>query len=1021
MFKCIFFIFFGMNILNVSAQSLQELQFESFDEKNGLSNNWIRALAIDSIGFLWISTEDGLNRYDGHRFKQFKHDPQNENSLFQDVVGQTYVDKNGNVWISYPSGDFSLYKDECACFTHFHTNKVAANIIDEGFGIRFIDAEGNPWFSGDGLGLNKFVIKNNQIIHYDLPSDPKRSELKDDETKIVNFIYEDSRGLLWLCTDHGLYSFNRKTNSFSYKKYGIASAAGKRKDCFNKLIPDGQKGFWLSAFNGGLSYFNLSDTTFRNFSFESKDYGYNNLIFDFAVKSPQQFWIVSGDKGLGVFDKQSGLFEFKSDFINRDGSKFSFLKQIVITPMREMFLADETSLLEYIPNSNFFNFVDLPIQKSQHGNLFVIRKILENPALNEIYFTTELGNGLNILNTNNNKLTALSVEVNEKIDKKIRLKNIIFSGEHSMLLLTRDYLYSFSPKEKILHKLQPPPDGSNSNVPNTFINFIQDGDRALYVLTTIGTIHRFDVKRNHLSDRIFIKENKQEIQKADYAVFDSSHKLWVIGNGKVAYQTFDNLTFKFVHDSLLTSYLTKEIKAISADKKGNIWLALANFGLLKINTKQPNNLQYKLYSKSNKLPTNRIFNMGIDPFDNVWMSTIMGAVYFDATKEEHKLFNQIVGMNKYIHGMRFIQGGGESFYITVPGKYCKVDFNKISQTKKVPKVFIDQLNVAKQKISISTDNKKLKINLKSNQNFFSFDFGCLDFSNQSYHQFAYQLEGWDKEWQYCGNRRFANYTNVSGGDFTFKVKAANANGQWSETKSLKLFVQTPFYKTIWFRLLFVLLIAGLLAAFYQYRLKQHKQLFDLTSKTQLLEKEKTMVMFDSLKQQLNPHFLFNSLTSLSGLIQINQELAGDFLEQMSGIYRYILKNAESELVSLKDEIEFVTLYTKLQQTRFKSGLLINIDVAPEYWNQKIAPVTLQNMIENAIKHNIIDNDSPLVIEIFVENDYLVVKNNLQKKSKVETSNKKGLKQFETLYQYLSQLPILVEETQTYFSIKIPLI
>lgn len=180
-------------------------------------------------------------------------------------------------------------------------------------------------------------------------------------------------------------------------------------------------------------------------------------------------------------------------------------------------------------------------------------------------------------------------------------------------------------------------------------------------------------------------------------------------------------------------------------------------------------------------------------------------------------------------------------------------------------------------------------------------------------------------------------------------------------------------------------------------------------------------MYESLKQQLNPHFLFNSLTSLSGLIETDQQVAGDFLEQMSGIYRYILKNGNNETAFIKDEIEFVQLYINLQKTRFKKGLEVNINVPEEYQHYKIAAVTLQNMVENAIKHNIIDATSPLVIDIFIDGDYIVVKNILQKKGVVESSNKKGLAQFVSLYKYLSELPVLIFETDKYFEIKIPLI
>lgn len=142
---------------------------------------------------------------------------------------------------------------------------------------------------------------------------------------------------------------------------------------------------------------------------------------------------------------------------------------------------------------------------------------------------------------------------------------------------------------------------------------------------------------------------------------------------------------------------------------------------------------------------------------------------------------------------------------------------------------------------------------------------------------------------------------------------------------------------------------------------------------------------------------------------------------MSKIYRYILKNRDSELVSLKEELAFVQVYINLQKTRFKDGLQVKMNVNEDELHKKIAPVTLQNLVENAMKHNIIDVDTPLVIEITSDDGYLLVKNNLQKKNMVETSNKQGLASLQSLYQYLSRRPVLIEETGEEFIIRIPLI
>jgi sensor histidine kinase YesM len=127
------------------------------------------------------------------------------------------------------------------------------------------------------------------------------------------------------------------------------------------------------------------------------------------------------------------------------------------------------------------------------------------------------------------------------------------------------------------------------------------------------------------------------------------------------------------------------------------------------------------------------------------------------------------------------------------------------------------------------------------------------------------------------------------------------------------------------------------------------------------------------------------------------------------------------VVTLKEEADFVQVYIDLQKTRFKNGLQVNVNIDEENYHRKIPPVTLQNLVENAIKHNIIDKDSPLVIDIFTQQDYLVVKNNLQKKQVVETSNKQGLANLVSLYRYLSDRPMVIEENEKEFMIKIPLI
>src|SRR5262249_33512064 len=150
------------------------------------------------------------------------------------------------------------------------------------------------------------------------------------------------------------------------------------------------------------------------------------------------------------------------------------------------------------------------------------------------------------------------------------------------------------------------------------------------------------------------------------------------------------------------------------------------------------------------------------------------------------------------------------------------------------------------------------------------------------------------------------YSNIPGGDYVFKVKATNTADDWNVPfAAIPIHVDQPFYKTWWFIFAVFAVIVVSLYSFYKFKLEKHRQILQLEMKAQRLEKEKTLAMYEGLKQHLNPHFLFNSLTSLSSLIKFNQKVAGEFLDNLSKTYRYILKSRDNETVPLCEEVKFI--------------------------------------------------------------------------------------------------------------------
>jgi len=202
--------------------------------------------------------------------------------------------------------------------------------------------------------------------------------------------------------------------------------------------------------------------------------------------------------------------------------------------------------------------------------------------------------------------------------------------------------------------------------------------------------------------------------------------------------------------------------------------------------------------------------------------------------------------------------------------------------------------------------------------------------------------------------------------------------------------------------------------------------FSQWNKTQLekeqLKKANLQSQYDSLKNQVNPHFLFNSLNSLSSLILEDAAQAGTFVDELSKVYRYLLQSNDKDLTSLADETRFINSYTHLLKTRYGPGIAMMIEIEERYKSYLLPPLTLQMLVENAVKHNIILADKPLCIYIqTTANGWLQVQNNLQKKVTYVSSNRVGLNNIITKYHLLTQQEVVVSETNTHFSVTLPLI
>ncbi len=187
-----------------------------------------------------------------------------------------------------------------------------------------------------------------------------------------------------------------------------------------------------------------------------------------------------------------------------------------------------------------------------------------------------------------------------------------------------------------------------------------------------------------------------------------------------------------------------------------------------------------------------------------------------------------------------------------------------------------------------------------------------------------------------------------------------------------------------------------------------------------LQKESLAYQYKALRNQVNPHFLFNSLNTLSSLVYKNQDQAAKFIKELSDVYRYVLEHKDIEVVDISTELKFVENYIFLQKIRHDKSLNVEINV-PEKSGFMVVPISVQMLIENAIKHNVISEENPLFVHVSKENDHFVVKNNLQRKSTVKDSGGIGLENLKKQYEFLSDKEFIVEESDSEFTVKVPII
>lgn len=481
---------------------------------------------------------------------------------------------------------------------------------------------------------------------------------------------------------------------------------------------------------------------------------------------------------------------------------------------------------------------------------------------------------------------------------------------------------------------------------------------------------------------------------------DSKGRLWCGTDGKGAAY--------FLNNTVYPVSSSKSIVDITEDSEGNIWL-LNNLNEIEIFTKDGKLEQAKpLVISGNKL---NILSIEKSIEGNIIALSTDGITELSAKFFIKKHFPSNVEINSNFLNIVSEDSDG-NIWIALENALVKYSPQKQFQRQQ-PQIHFGQLLVN----LVPTDT--MHHSFSHDQNHFSFAFSSLWFKTQEPLNYKYYLEGFPTNQDYSNQQwtttkdNFITFPNLPPGEYVMHIQASVSGSVFMDEFKYSFTIEKPFWQQWYFYffllILLILLIIGLSSFISSKREKKNQ-----------LEKQRLQIQLDTLINQINPHFLFNSFNTLIATITTDSESAVEYVEHLSDYYRKILQRQNQELISLHEELELVKDYLFLQKKRFGENLMVEFNLNANIEDIAIPPMTLQLLAENAVKHNVISKEKTLSISIELANDFIIVSNTKNIRSASSPGLGIGLNNINYRYKILFHREIEIEDTSDYFIVRLPI-
>jgi ligand-binding sensor domain-containing protein len=874
-------------------------------------------------------------------------------------VTSLFEDAAGTLWVGYKNGRIGRIRGEkFQPITTVKFPEVPVTGFAEG-------ANGEIWAATYGEGL--WIIGNDQLRKIGTSEG-----LGDD---FVYTIAGDNTNRIIAGTDQGLSICTIQQGKIFVAN--INSSAGIRDNIITSVTLDERKRLWVGSESAGIAYYDSVRSTFV-YPFDSWPYGRITSIIPIS----ETVWVGTAMNGM-IEASEKGEFV---NLINRDDQSLPLrITDLDRDPEGNIWVASGSGTV-YLGHP-LFSFIR-NYDGKETGN---IQALLYSKNGKIIFSTSE---GVYSIQPHSNTVTPEPLKIPQL--KNVQVISIYEDATGYIWFGTFDkgaYRYHPVTREVTLYS-------EKDGLVNNNILSIAGTKDGIWFATLGGVSHcALNPKSTHSR---FINYTSESGLGSNYI-----YKIFIDSKERVWFAT-DGMGVSVMEDGKFRNYSLNEgersiIYSVTEDASGQIWVSTSNNGIYRFD-----DTSFQAFTPRNGLRDLAISSVIGDKNGSILIVSRQGIDLLDPKSGSVFYHGQEFGISDIDPNLNaYTVDKDDNIWLGTQIGIIKYNTN-IPPMQKWPVTRINEMQVFLSRADSSQRN------LPYNKNHISFDYIGFWYHDPTEVSYKLKLEGYDREWIRSKNN-FITYPNLPPGDYTFMVQSSVTNDfEGATTKTYKFSIASPFYNTGWF---YGLVIISVLGISYWFLKDREKRLKD----RERIEKEKIQFQFETLKNQVNPHFLFNSFNTLIGVIEEDRHTAVEYVLKLSDFYREILVNREKEVIPLRTELEMISNYYFLQMKRYKDNFRLNINVPDNKKNHSIPPLTLQLLVENALKHNVISREKPLIVDIYIEGGSLMVRNNLQRKNIHEPSTGLGLSNIISRFKLLTSQPVMVEETVTHFSVRVPLI